>query len=311
MTILVTGGAGYIGSHLISALQAIDQIIVMDLVGGLEKKNSRVLYLECDVRDKLEVKSIFKKYNFRTIYHLAGLKTVVNSNSTALTETNVSGLQNLLSVVEPEVNIIFTSSAAIYQSKPTSLPIKEDEPCVPISNYGHTKLLGENLLRNHRGNSVSLRLFNVAGKVPDVEYISTDANVVPSFIRSIYRKEPLKIHGNSYSTNDGYAVRDYIHISDVVSALVHAGEALESGIVKGSESFNVSTGIGTSVFELIKMMEIMTKISPGLQILPAREGEIEVSIGNSSKLSRHTNWQTRHSIEDLIKSEIDAYNQNH
>jgi UDP-glucose 4-epimerase len=309
MTILITGGAGYIGSHLVKALQTTDHIVVIDLLDQKSKANNHVLNLNCDIRNRIQLESVFKQHKFDLIYHLAALKSVVNEDHNALFSTNVSGFENLLSFIDAETSIVFTSSAAVYQSKPNSLPIKEDELCRPISLYGKTKLLGEDLLNYHTGNSISLRLFNVAGKVANVKYESADINVLPNFLRKIYSKEPLQIFGNSFSTRDGYAVRDYIHISDVVSALVKAGEALSSRRLDRSEQFNVSSGIGTSVLELVKLIELRTHLKSELAIKAPRDSEIPLSIGSSEKFKLFTDWQVQHLVQDIIRSEIEFYNQ--
>jgi UDP-glucose 4-epimerase len=306
VAILVTGGLGYIGSHLVDSLSKTEDVYVLDVNNGFIEgtANKHINFIECDIRNKSDLQNIFQRFDFKLVYHLAALKSIANSvlNENLFLETNVRGLRNLLEVIPKKTSLIFASSAAVYKPNEFS-PLVETDNLDPISIYGKTKLNGERLIFNLKSNAIILRLFNVAGKRIGVKYISNEINIFPTFTNFLKNEKALPIYGTNFPTPDGSAIRDFVHIEDVVSALVASARIVSDETVLTPRVFNIATGVGTSIFEIIRLLEIETGTAPRTELFESRDGELSWSIGNSAKFQSATGWTLKYDVSSIVSSE--------
>ena len=294
MKILVTGGAGYIGSHTcLELLKTGHQVWVMDnLSNGSRESLARIQQLsnrtleftQSDVRDKDALDEVFDCFTPDAVIHFAGLKSVAESvvEPELYYETNVGGTASLLEAMKRNQcsKIIFSSSATVY-GDPQYLPCDESHPVDPINPYGRTKLMGENLLADwssamHGRNAVALRYFNPVGAHPS-GLIGEDPNGVPNnlmpFISQVAvgRRDFLHVFGDDYDTIDGTGVRDYIHVMDLARAHVAAVEQIDT--LESFEVINIGTGEGLSVLQILKEFEKQSDRSIAYQIGQRRCGD--------------------------------------
>ncbi len=323
MTILVTGGAGYIGTHtVVELLNAGSEVIVLDNLSNssIEALNrveritgKAVTFYQGDILNKALLQKVFSDHNIDAVIHFAGLKAVGESVAKPLKyyENNVTGTLILCQVMaEFKVkNLVFSSSATVY-GDPASLPITEDFPTGATNPYGQSKLMVEHILADlHHSdpswNIARLRYFNPVGAHAS-GLIGEDPNDIPNnlmpFIAQVAvgKREALSVFGNDYPTHDGTGVRDYIHVVDL--ALGHLKALEKLGTKPGLVTYNLGTGQGYSVLDMVKAFEKACGKSIAYQIAPRRPGDIAACYANPDHAKTDLGWQATHSLEDMANS---------
>jgi len=321
--ILVTGGAGYIGTHiLVELIKADYEVIVFDNFSNSSVKSisqvekltgAHIRYVPGDVRDKKILKELFSFHKISSVIHLAGLKAVGESVLKPIEyyDNNVCGTIALLETMEAfgVRRIIFSSSATVYGS-PANLPINEESPLVqPTNPYGKSKLFIEDILSdkfvsNKDWTIVNLRYFNPIGAHPS-GLIGEDPknlpnNIMPIITQCAIGKIPkISIFGDDYDTPDGTGVRDYIHVVDLARGHVAALNYSQS--TNQLISINLGTGKGYSVLELIKTFEAVNNVKLNYEIKPRREGDVSACYSNSVLAKKILKWEAHHNLEDMCK----------
>lgn len=324
MKILVTGGLGYIGSHTVVELckNNYDVVIIdnlsnskIDVCDKLKKITGRdITFYKGDVCDKNLLDGIFKKEKIDAVIHFAGYKAVGESVLKPLKyyRNNIDSTLSLLEIMEKyEVyNLVFSSSATVY-GNPKTLPIDEDFPLSTTNPYGTTKLFIENILSdvykaNSKWNIAILRYFNPIGAHKS-GLIGEDPNGIPNnlmpyIVKVACNQLPvLSIFGSDYNTIDGTGVRDYIHVCDLARGHVLA---IEKGL-HGLNYYNLGTGKGTSVLELVNAFEKVNGIKVNKKIVARRPGDIDACFANTKKAYEELGFKTLYDIDDMCR---DAYN---
>ncbi|XP_016840913.1 UDP-glucose 4-epimerase [Nasonia vitripennis] len=328
--ILVTGGAGYIGSHTVLELLNADfQVVVIDNLSnafqgkGSEKPecilrvekltNKQVIFINCDITNKQAISDIFKKYKFFCVIHFAALKAVGESCTIPLEyyKVNVGGTLNLLEVMR-ENNVkrfIYSSSATVY-GVPEKLPLTEDMKTGDCTNpYGKTKFMMEEILKDLCNSDktwsvISLRYFNPVGGHPSGE-IGEDPNGIPNnlmpFIAqvSVGKREFLSVYGNDYDTPDGTGVRDYIHIMDLASGHMKALIYQKTKNPTGFQAINLGSGNGYSVLEVINAFEKASGKKIPYKIVERRPGDIASSYADAKLAKQLLDWVAVKNIDDM------------
>ena len=321
MRVLVTGGAGYIGSHTcVELLEAGHEVFVVDnLCNGHEAALERVRditnrelqFMNTDIRDSNELDKVFNDFNPEAVIHFAGLKAVGESveNPLMYYDVNLVGSISLLSAMSKAKckNIVFSSSATVY-GKPQYLPYDEGHPTNPVNPYGRTKLIIESIIsdwtkvdKERRG--TILRYFNPVGAHESgqigEEPIGIPNNLMP-YIAQVAdgRREHLNIFGNDYETADGTGARDYIHVVDL--ALAHIGALNQSKLDK-FEVLNIGAGKSTTVLELVSKYEEISGVPIKFKYLPRREGDLAAFWANSSKASEKMSWKPEKNIKKICE----------
>ena len=327
MKVLVTGGLGYIGSHTCVELSKKYSVVIADnLVNSkievLDRINtisdSKVIFEKIDLRNKKEVGHLFDKHkDISGIIHFAALKAVGESVEKPLLyyENNINSLINILEQVQQlnsKINFIFSSSCTVY-GEPLNLPITEEEPIKKaFSPYGETKQICENILSassklNMNLKSISLRYFNpigahesaMIGELP----LGKPQNLIPYITQSVAGvREELTIFGNDYNTPDGTCIRDYIHVTDLADAHIKALEYLNQKKSLINEFFNIGTGKGTSVMEIIKAFESSTGKKISFKIGKRRKGDVDATYADNKKALKTLCWSPKYSLEQALKS---------
>lgn len=316
MKILVTGGAGYIGSFMTKALlDRGDEVVVFDNLerGHKESVDKRATLVVGDLKNPKDLEQLFVNSSFDALMHFAGLIAVGESEEKPemYYQNNVVGSKNLF---EKAVNIgkikkfIFSSSAAVY-GNPIKIPIPEDHPKNPTSNYGKNKLEIEGILleiseKNPDVSFAALRYFNAAGGSLDAvlgERHDPETHIIPKIFEAILQNVSFKLFGNDYETKDGTCVRDYIHVLDLVSAHMMAISKLENS--KGGHFYNVGTGSGFSNKEVIDMVEKVTGKKVTVEISPRREGDSNELVADPSKIKMELGFVPQYSdLETIVKT---------
>lgn len=306
ISILVTGGAGYIGSHTCKALAASGyQPVAFDsMFRGNRWAVKFGPLVEADIRDAEAVRAAIRGHQVEAIIHFAALAYVGESvqDPGSYFSVNVEGLRNVLQVAAEEGvdKVVFSSSCATY-GNPESVPIREDAQQAPVSPYGDTKLIGERLLRwfgeGHGVRSVALRYFNASGADPDGELgeeHDPETHLIPAaMFAAMGKRDPLELYGTDYPTPDGTAIRDYIHVADLASAHVKAVQYLIGG--GGSTALNLGSGRGYSVREVLAMIEqVSGKLVPYVE--KARRAGDAIALYASADMARELlGWEPIHS----------------
>lgn len=324
MKVLVTGGLGYIGSHTVIELidNGMDVIIIDNLSNSKEEVHERLenitgknipLYIG-DVCDKDLLRKIFIDEGVDSVIHFAGYKAVGESVMKPLKyyRNNIDSTLSLLEVMEEfgVYNLVFSSSATVY-GKPNSLPINEDFPLSTTNPYGTTKLFIEHILNdmyisNPKWNITILRYFNPIG-ASKTGLIGEDPNDIPNNLMPYIVKvasgelECLSIFGNDYDTIDGTGVRDYIHVVDLAKGHVLSLNNKDSGV----HIYNLGTGRGTSVLELVKTFEEVNGIKVNYKIVERRPGDIDACFASINKAEKELGFKPIYNIKDMC---LDAYN---
>lgn len=323
MNILVTGGAGYIGSHtVIELINAGHSVVVVDnLVNASRVALQRVEqivgrtvpFYETDIRDRKGMEHVFAENSFDCVIHFAGLKAVGESVQKPLEyyDNNITGTLVLLDVMRSSgcKNIIFSSSATVY-GNPAVVPITESCPKGSCTNpYGHTKSMLEEILRDLHvadpdWNVVLLRYFNPIGAHAS-GLIGENPSGVPNNLMpyitqvAVGRLHELHVFGDDYPTHDGTGVRDYIHVVDLAKGHVKALQAIADKC--GVEVYNLGTGIGYSVLDLVHAFEKATGINIPYVVDPRRAGDIASCYSDPSKAWTQLGWKAEHGIEDMCR----------
>lgn len=313
MRVLVTGGAGYIGSHTVRALKSQGyEVLALDtLERGALQAVLDVPLVEADITDAAQLERVFQEFRPEAVIHFAAYKAPGESMSepTRYFRNNVYGtLQLLDTMVRHDTRfMIFSSSCSIFGT-PQTLPVTEETPFGPESVYGESKLMGETLLKWFdvtRGlKSVALRYFNASGASLD-NVIGEDwdltYNLIPLVMKALLGRAPsIKVFGNDYPTSDGTAIRDYIHVVDLAIAHVKALEYLVSG--KASSAFNLGTGIGHSVQEVIDTARRVSGRDLQVDYVERRAGDPVAIWADSSKAERELGWQAQYDLETIVRS---------
>ena len=336
MKVLVTGGAGYIGSHTcVELLEAGHEVFVIDnLSNGHEAALERVRgitncelqFMNADIRDANALDKVFKIFKPDSVIHFAGLKAVGESVTDPLMYygVNVGGSISLLAAMTRAEcnNIVFSSSATVY-GEPQYLPYDELHPTNPVNPYGKTKLMIEEILRdwveiNSQKKATVLRYFNPVGAHKSGQ-IGEDPNGPPNNLMqyitqvAVGRRKCLNIYGNDYDTLDGTGARDYVHIFDLVAAHISALSKQED--FNKFEIINIVSGKTTTVLELLKSFENVSGILIDLKYLSWRSGDLAEFWADSSKASKLLSWNAKFSIDDICqdawfwqKNNPDGYN---
>jgi len=326
--ILVTGGTGYIGSHTVVELQkeGFEVIIVdnlsnsnIEVLNGIEKITGiRPAFENIDCVDYVSLDRMFEKYNnVEAIIHFAASKAVGESVEKPLLyyRNNLVSLINLLQLmpIHKVRNFVFSSSCTVY-GQPDILPVTEDAPIKPaLSPYGNTKQIGEEIIRdtiyaNSGLNSIILRYFNPVGAHASAE-IGELPNGVPNNLMpfvtqtAIGMRKQLQVFGDDYNTPDGSCIRDYIHVVDLAKAhVVAVKRLLESKSKKNVEIFNLGTGRGLSVLEIIETFERVNGVKVPHKIVGRREGDIEKVWADPSYANNELGWKATETLEETLRS---------
>lgn len=320
MKVLVTGGAGYIGSHTcLSLLAKGHEVVIFDnfanskpaVLARLEQISGQAIpCVSGDVRDEQALNAVFQAHAFDAVIHFAGLKAVGESTEKPLDyyHVNVCGTRTLTQVMLKHgvQCLVFSSSATVY-GDPASVPIREDFPLSATNPYGRSKLMVEQILgdvaqAHTELSAVILRYFNPVG-AHESGLIGEDPNGIPNnlmpFIAqvAIGRREQLSVFGDDYPTPDGTGVRDYIHVLDLAEGHVAALERLASR--PGVHTYNLGTGSGFSVLDMVKAFEKASGCRIPYQILGRRAGDIAECWADSSKAERDLGWRAERSVEQM------------
>ena len=320
-TILVTGGAGYIGSHVVKELvkRRHHPVVYDNLQTGHRKALKDVPFIEADLKDQEKLKQAFQSYSIDSVMHFAADCLVGESVRDPLKYFNnnvKNGLQLLETMDFAKVNnIVFSSSAAVY-GEPTEVPIVESHPCQPTNPYGETKWIFERVLdafkRAGKVNCISLRYFNAAGADPEGQLGEDhlqETHLVPIGLLAALSQRPVSIFGTDYDTPDGTCVRDYIHVTDLAQAHVLALEKLEAG--GGSDVYNLGNGNGYSVREVIETIEKVTGNKISVIETSRRPGDPARLVASSVKIRKELGWNPAYPDLEAIISTAWQWHRNH
>lgn len=319
-SILVTGGAGYIGSHTcIKLLEAGYAVVVLDNLSNSSPEALRrverlagrpVTFVQGDINDGPLLDRLFTEHAIEAVIHFAGLKAVGESVAQPLRyyQNNVSGTVVLCQAMQRAgvKNMVFSSSATVY-GDPASVPIREDFPLSATNPYGRSKLMIEELLRDlhvadGEWNIALLRYFNPVGAHPS-GLIGEDPSDIPNNLMpyvaqvAVGRRERLNVFGSDYPTHDGTGVRDYIHVVDLAAGHVKALEWLQRK--PGVRAFNLGTGVGFSVLDMVKAFEKASGKPVAYQLVDRRPGDVALCYADASLAERELGWQAELGVEAM------------
>ena len=322
MAILITGGAGYIGSHTcVQLLEAGYEIVVVDNLSNSSAESlnrvkqisgKNLAFVEADIRDAAAMRALFKAYAITAVIHFAGLKAVGESaqKPQLYYENNVVGSLTLFAIMREfgVKTIVFSSSATVY-GDPASMPVKESFPLSATNPYGRTKLMLEDILRDlHAADSTwrigLLRYFNPIGAHPS-GMIGEDPNGIPNNLLpyvsqvAVGRLAKLRVFGNDYATPDGTGIRDYIHVMDLADGHVKALAYLLKN--EALITVNLGTGVGYSVLDVVNaFVKVSGKLVP-YEFLPRRTGDVAINYADASKALSLLGWQASRNLEQMCE----------
>lgn len=315
--ILVVGGAGYIGSHLVKELVEKEDVVVLDNLstGHREAVDKRAIFVKGDLGNEDDLQMVFRSYPIKAVMHFAAYSLVGESVIDPLKyyENNVASTLTLLKVmIKFKVkNFIFSSTAATYGIPDVEL-IDEESKTAPINPYGQSKLMVEQMLadfsKSYGLNYVVLRYFNAAGAHQSAaigESHDPETHLIPIILQQLLgTREKISVFGSDYDTADGTCIRDYIHVTDLAQAHILALEALLSG-EKSTETYNLGNGLGYSVKEVIETCERVTGIKANVEMAERRAGDPARLVASSKKIFTELGWKAERSLEKII---ADAWN---
>ena len=313
MTVLVTGGAGYIGSHVARLISQRGErvVIVDDLSTGLPDRlvgQESALFDLASSDAVAQLRAVIRAHNVTSVVHLAARKKVAESVELPewYYQQNVGGLANLLDAMKAEnvTRFVFSSSAATY-GMPNIGQVDEDYDCKPINPYGETKLIGEWLARASAKSwglrVVNLRYFNVAGAGwPDLADTAV-ANLIPIAFAAIRSGNSPEVFGDDYDTPDGSCIRDYVHVHDLADAHLAALDYLEREDRK-FDTFNVGTGTGSSVFEVLAKIRTVSGVEFELDVQSRRAGDPPALAADVGRIKAELGWQAMQGLTEIIES---------
>lgn len=330
--ILVTGGAGYIGSHTcVELLTAGHDVVVLDnlsnssvesLVRVQALTGKSLDFIEGDIRDGETLDHLFSQHTIDAVIHFAGLKAVGESQQIPLTyfDNNIAGSLNLVKAMERAgvFKLVFSSSATVYDEANVS-PLHEEMPTgMPSNNYGYTKLIVEQMLQklslaDARWSIALLRYFNPVGAHKSGQ-IGEDPQGIPNNLMpyvtqvAVGRREKLAIFGQDYDTFDGTGVRDYIHVVDLANA--HLCALNNRLATTGCRAWNIGTGQGASVLQIKNTFEQVNGIPIAFEFSPRRAGDVATSFANNTRAVTELNWQPQYGLEDMLADSWNWQKQN-
>lgn len=321
MSILVTGGAGYIGSHtVVQLLSSGHEVVVFDNLSNSNPEvfnrieaicGKRPAFVEGDIRDKAALASVFSRYSIDSVIHFAGLKAVGESVEKPLLyyQNNVEGSLNLFEAMSEAgcFKIVFSSSATVY-GDPASVPIREDFPLSATNPYGQSKLMIENILRdlavaNDHWQIALLRYFNPVG-AHESGLIGEDPSGIPNNLMpfvaqvAVGKREKLSVFGGDYPTPDGTGVRDYIHVEDLAAGHLKALDHLLEG--HGCQAYNLGTGNGYSVIEVVKAFAQASGQEIPYEVVARRAGDIAECYADPAHSQETLGWAAVYGIERMV-----------
>jgi UDP-arabinose 4-epimerase len=316
MNILVTGGAGYIGSHTCKALKAAgyNPVVFDNLSRGFEVSVKWGPMIHGDLNNQGLLENCLREHQIRAVIHFAAYAYVGESTSNPgmYYQNNVGGTLSLLNAMRSAQvdSIVFSSSCATY-GVPNQVPITESHPQNPINPYGASKWMSERMILDfgsaHGIKSMILRYFNAAGADPEGmigENHNPETHLIPLAIQAALHDKSLKIFGTDYDTADGSCIRDYIHVTDLATAHVLALKRLQK--VGSSRIYNLGNGNGYSVLEVANLVEKITGKTVKKEISPRREGDPPVLIANADLAKSELGWCPAHdSLEEIVKHAVD------
>lgn len=308
---IVTGGAGYIGAHVVALLRSRgDEVTVLDdLSTGQAHRVGDARLVRCDIKDRAATRAAFVEARPDAVIHFAAKKQVGESVSEPLLyyHENVGGLVSVLEAMRESScrRIVFSSSAATYGIPPVEV-VDEETPCAPINPYGETKLIGEWILADaakaYGLSTVALRYFNVAG-ADEVRKLADPfaLNLVPIVLAAHVAGKPVKVFGTDWATRDGTCVRDYIHVMDLAEAHLAAAEKID-GVARG-RTYNVGCGRGYTVFEVIAAAERVVGKAIVREHAPRRAGDPPSLVARAERIERELGWRaSRTSLDEIVGS---------
>lgn len=322
MNWLVTGGAGYIGAHVVRAMtEAGERVVVYDdlSTGATDRVPSGVPLVVGSVLDRQLLERTLREHDIAGVVHIAAKKQVGESVERPLYyyRENVTGLQTLLEVMTAAGadRLVFSSSAAVYGMPDVDL-VTEDTPCVPMSPYGETKLIGEWMIaaaaRAHGLKAAALRYFNVAGAATPELSDSGVFNLIPMVFERLEAGAAPRIFGDDYDTPDGTCVRDYIHVEDIASAHLAAARRLAEAPAGTSLTLNIGRGEGSSVREMVDRILKTTgheDVTP--EVTARRPGDPARVVASADRIRAELGWSARRDLDDMIRSAWQGWRHRH
>jgi UDP-glucose 4-epimerase len=311
MNILVTGGAGYVGSVCAAELvRRKHRVVTYDNLsaGARRAVLPGITFVEGDIADRKKVERVLRQHRIEVVMHFAGRILVGESvrNPELYYENNVAATLTLLNVMAScgTKGFVFSSSAAVY-GEPTSVPIKEDHPTSPINAYGETKLVIERALpwyhRAYGLNAVALRYFNAAGAVGTLgENHNPETHLIPRILKATLNShQTFQIYGDDYPTPDGTCVRDFVHVRDIARAHILAMRNLSK---LGLAIYNIGHGRGYSIREVLRTVEEVTGAKVPIVTAPRRAGDPAVLVASPEKIGRDLGWKPRDDLAGIVRS---------
>jgi len=330
--ILVTGGAGYIGSHTcVELLNAGYEVVVLDnLCNSAAESLNRVqqltqkslTFIQGDIRDAQLLDQVFQQHSIEAVIHFAGLKAVGESQQIPLAyfDNNIAGSISLVQAMQRAqvFKLVFSSSATVYGENNPS-PLNEEMPTgMPTNNYGYTKLIVEQLLEklsvaDERWSIALLRYFNPVGAHKSGQ-IGEDPQGIPNNLMpfvtqvAVGRREKLSIFGHDYDTVDGTGVRDYIHVVDLANA--HLCALNNRLTAQGCRAWNIGTGNGISVLQVKDTFEQVNGVAIAFELAPRREGDVATCFADNTRAVQELGWQPQYGLEDMLADSWNWQKQN-
>jgi UDP-glucose 4-epimerase len=322
MSWLVTGGAGYIGAHVVRVMaEGGEGVVVLDdlSTGSADRVPSGVPLVVGSVLDGPLLERTMREHAVTGVVHIAAKKQVGESVERPLFyyRENVTGLETLLEAMTAAgaYALVFSSSAAVYGMPDVDL-VTEDTPCVPINPYGQTKLAGEWLIgaasRAHGIRSACLRYFNVAGAASPELADAGATNLVPMVFERVEAGEAPLVFGDDYPTTDGTCVRDYIHVEDIASAHLAAARRLAAAGEGTSLVLNIGRGEGSSVREVVdRILKVTGNEHLTPEVAARRPGDPARVVASADRIAAELGWSARHDLDDMIRSAWDGWRHHH